>query len=737
MLGRKERGNARVISELQTFLATREAGRAAAITGSASADDVRSKLGAILTGKSWDYLGDAPAFLKTLEEKLDGVGRISPLKVFLGEFRASLEEVTYRSAGEEHEKEWKAWRWTPATAKDSLRDIYHLASAKFLSDLRTKFRSLQGPKWISPLLLLALSSTGSMSRWNQLCYAENGGETSPLLFDSESDLTPQQVKILVEAGKHGRNQLAVVALHAPAPLPGDPAMRNKAQEWARLREAGLEPWEDSDFVERDALCAADEMFRLASMYALLPQLDSLSTAQAKWLVYASMAAPRCCRNPCAPEFGSFPDLWAVALPANIFAALEELFLEGDFLENEGAETLRLAAAERMSRAGIESPAECKLSAVNAFNRALQIVASQNPGSSEAYHFMNRGEMALFLDLIVDLEATGCIKAVTDMYHRTDGRMVDLSYPNRFSSKKSQPLGLLDFLACMGVQTPRGKDVEQSTKRVRVNYELSGEMLAKLQSDPNGFDAWRNVLMGQEDRNDAPIDPSVAEMIHQARQEACSSHFAQVDERLDTMARSAEGVSARAASCAQCGFDSDTTMLLRCARCKGVWYCDAACQKLHWVSKIVLEGRAQGSLQASQVAQVTQVTQVAQVTQGAVSRRSALRQRGGHPPLCSRCLGKPRSGRRVGGSPDLQVDLCPVLPRRPAPHFVSCCSFAKNILFILFLYKLNVGSGFPLASTRSRSMRNRLAKNRVSGAAPSSWARQPLKRTFQRTAGSRT
>lgn len=578
---KKEGGTARATLELQTFLATREAGRAASIAESASSADVRSKIGAILmTGaSSSDHLArQISATLKALGEKLDKIGSNSPFKVFLRQYSASLKKGKDRSAGETHEKQWKAWR--AAANKEELREKFHRGSTELLSELRTQFRSLQGPEWVSPLLLRALSSTGSMSMWNQCCFAENEGETSPLLFDSECELTSEQIKALVQAGtKHGREQLVVVALHVPAPLPGDPAMRNMQLEGLKRRNAGIEPRGDLDFVERDALCATDEVYRIAALYALLPQLDSLSPAQAKWLVYATMAAPRCYRNPCVPEADSFPDLWAVALPANIFAAFEELFLEGDFLDNEGPETLRLAAAERISRAGVESPEAYKSLAVNAFNRALQIVASQTPGTSEAYNFMNRCETALFLDLVVDMEATGCIKAVTDMYHRTDGRMVNHSYPNRFSSENS--LGLLDFLTCMGVQTPRGKDVEQSTQRVTVNYKLNAEMLTKLKSDRNAFDAFLDIAAGRKDPNDLEIDPSISEMVHQARSSSVSSHSTQVDERVKKMARSDEGVSARGASCAQCGIESNTTTLLRCGRCKCVWYCNTTCQTSHW------------------------------------------------------------------------------------------------------------------------------------------------------------
>jgi hypothetical protein len=92
----------------------------------------------------------------------------------------------------------------------------------------------------------------------------------------------------------------------------------------------------------------EEIIRRLALFALLPQLSTLTLEQAKWLVYGVYFLK--------DGSFSFNYLKNIAVPDVIVEALIALFEEGEFMNNEnGEDSPRIQAAIRLSRAAMENP----------------------------------------------------------------------------------------------------------------------------------------------------------------------------------------------------------------------------------------------------------------------------------------------------------------------------------------------------------------------------------------------
>ena len=134
----------------------------------------------------------------------------------------------------------------------------------------------------------------------------------------------------------------------------------------------------------------------------------------------------------------------------------------------------MLAAARMGNAAQECPETHLTPVLAAFNRALVIMSTKVPGRFDSYEFLSRTEMATLLDILCDMQAVGCILQVRKMYAKTESRMVNHSF-GRFCSDSK--LGLLDFLACMGVEDVRKKD--KGVSKARHNFRCTGSTIQDL------------------------------------------------------------------------------------------------------------------------------------------------------------------------------------------------------------------------------------------------------------------
>ena len=154
-----------------------------------------------------------------------------------------------------------------------------------------------------------------------------------------------------------------------------------------------------------------------SLLALLPQLDRLSPAQAKWLVYhayrSRSISPTSNGAPSArsrgPEGlrGEFRD--PAFLPAElndgVLAALLDLLSEADCVSRGecAGDAPRMLAARRLARAAHESPRHRARIAAG-FSRALRTVAGRDVRAESRCDFMDRVEVAGLIDLVCDMQA---------------------------------------------------------------------------------------------------------------------------------------------------------------------------------------------------------------------------------------------------------------------------------------------------------------------------------------------
>ena len=168
-------------------------------------------------------------------------------------------------------------------------------------------------------------------------------------------------------------------------------------------------------VYRDA-----EALHERSLLALLPQLDRLSPAQSKWLVYHAYRT-RCIEYTSngSPKFadrgdadkamrvGQFrdPAFLPAELTDGVLAALLDLLGEADCVSraNDAADSPRMLAALRLARAAHESPRH-RAQIVAGFSRALRTVAGRDVRAASCEDFMSRVDVSGLIDLVCDMQA---------------------------------------------------------------------------------------------------------------------------------------------------------------------------------------------------------------------------------------------------------------------------------------------------------------------------------------------
>lgn len=300
---------------------------------------------------------DSEMFIQFIDEFLKS--SLSPLEQFKMEMGSNHQE--------EDKEIWQLWR---TTDKHTLEVNFQEQSDEVLEKLREKFSNTQDK---SHLLLVAYLSEIGEGSYQQYIAQDRISAVSKKIFaqthptarsDIELDNFDDECFAILQEIV-GSKAMAMDCLRMYLRMYPYSAMSKEPATTRVQLEGYFSPARmiriDNLKITVDAVKKEETIRRLA-LFALLPQLSTLTLKQAKWLVYGVYFLG---------EHGSFgfDYLKNIDLPDVIVEALIALFEEGEFMNNENGESCpRIQAAIRLSRVAIENPEKHRLPVVNAFNR---------------------------------------------------------------------------------------------------------------------------------------------------------------------------------------------------------------------------------------------------------------------------------------------------------------------------------------------------------------------------------
>ena len=338
-----------------------------------------------------------------------------------------------------------------------------------------------------------------------------------------------------------------------------------------------------------------QLMREHAMLALIPLLPLLTGPQARWLVYA------CCSTRAFPErdspltksldplitfedvlfnarqkvFEEFPDeaepLWDVAdrifacgLPDNILQAMCTFAMDETVPSpnSDGDGGQRVRTVQRfLARHATENPAGAHIARTTLCSMLEKVQQLADPsahtdpakvqrlqafgGRPVDLDFLNRGELAMLIEAVIDCEASNCIKAVRQLY--------TVVSPNHSIAAYGKH-GLLAVLYIMGI-ADKLTPADVATAAQRQSISISGDDVLGMGSS------------------------STADIIAQMAIHAAETQTVPLANAISGSGESE--LTLMSAQCANCG--AKTSTMKRCGQCKLVKYCSAECQRTDWSS----------------------------------------------------------------------------------------------------------------------------------------------------------